>query len=193
MEIIFFKSFVSLFVAIDALGVLPFLTGLTKALPQKDRQRLINKSVLAALAVGLIFTISGKAIFSFLGIEENDFRVAGGILLLVFAIRDLTTTEGHQGSPAPMRVGIVPIAVPLIMGPAALASLLVSAEEYSLAITLISLLSNLLIVWLLFSKAHLVVKLIGSETSDAIAKIFALLLAAIGVMLVRLGIKGMIQ
>ena len=56
----------------------------------------------------------------------------------------------------------------------------------------ISLLINLLLVWLLFSKAHLILKFIGAETSEAIAKIFALLLAAIGVMLIRLGVTGML-
>ncbi len=107
-------------------------------------------------------------------------------------MRDLVSQEVHQGAPAPVRLGIVPIAIPLIMGPAALATLLLSVKEFGGTITFLALISNLVVVWVLFSQASWIVKKAGKEASDAIAKIFALLLAAIAVMLIRHGIRGMI-
>lgn len=191
MESTFFKAFVSLFVAIDAVGALPFLVGLTKNLNGAEKKSLIYRATGSAFFIGLTFIFGGRAIFNFLGITESDFRVAGGLLLIVFSIRDLLDSSSHQGAPAPTRVGIVPIAVPLMMGPAALATLMVGIEQYGPITTVLSLTLNLLIVWLLFSHAGRIVKVLGDDVSDAVNKIFSLLIAAIGVMLVRSGLIEM--
>lgn len=184
----FFKAFISLFVAIDVLGALPFLVGLTKSMSEADRKNLIYRSTISALAIGLVFIFGGRAIFGFLGILESDFRVAGGLLLIVFAVRDLLDSSSHQGTQTPTRVGIVPIAVPLMMGPAALATLMVGTEQFGFPITVGSLVFNLLIVFFAFSQSGRIMKIIGEDASDAINKIFSLLIAAIGVMLVRSGL-----
>ncbi len=191
MDSMFFKAFVSLFVAIDAVGALPFLVGLTKNLNAAEKKSLIYRATGSAFFIGLTFIFGGRAIFNFLGITESDFRVAGGLLLIVFSIRDLLDSSSHQGASAPTRVGIVPIAVPLMMGPAALATLMVGIEQYGPLTTVLSLTLNLLIVWLLFSHAGRVVKVLGDDVSDAVNKIFSLLIAAIGVMLVRSGLIEM--
>lgn len=187
----FIKAFISLFIAIDALGALPFLVGLTKNLTKEERKSLVYRATFSALAIGLTFIFGGRAIFTFMGITESDFRVAGGLLLIVFSIRDLLDSSSHQGAQTPTRVGIVPIAIPLMMGPAALATLMVGAEQYGLVITLLSLVINLLIVLVLFSQASAILKVLGNDISDAINKIFSLLIAAIGVMLVRSGLIEM--
>ena len=187
----FLKAFISLFVAIDALGALPFLVGLTKNLSPEDRKSLVYRATGSAMLIGLIFIFGGRAIFSFLGITESDFRVAGGLLLIVFSIKDLLDNSSHQGAPTPTRVGIVPIAVPLMMGPAALTTLMVGTEQYGVAITVLSLVLNLVIVLLMFARAGLIVKRLGNDVSDAVTKIFSLLIAAIGVMLVRSGLIEM--
>lgn len=188
----FLKSFISLFVAIDALGVLPFLVGVTKDISANDRRNLVYRATASAFLIGVIFILGGRAIFSFLGISENDFRVAGGLLLLIFAIKDLLNTSCHQGVPTPSRIGIVPIAVPLMMGPAALATVMVGTEQFGFWTTFASLVANLLIVLVLFSQANRVLSVLGDDISDAINKIFSLLLAAIGVMLMRSGLLAML-
>jgi multiple antibiotic resistance protein len=184
----FLKAFISLFVAIDAFAALPFLVGLTHGMSEQDRRSLIHRATGSALAIGLIFVLGGKAIFSLLGITESDFRIAGGLLLIIFAIHDLLSPSGLQGTPAPTRVGIVPIAVPLMMGPAALTTLMVGTEQFGTAITIGSLVLNLLIIWQLFTRAQWITNHIGEDAGEAVNKVFSLLLAAIGVMLVRSGV-----
>lgn len=186
------KSFISLFVAIDALGALPMLISLTKGLRWEERQILVYKACLAAFVIGLFFLFGGNSIFKFLGILETDFRVAGGLLLIVFAIRDLMVSSSHQGSPPPSRVGIVPIAMPIIMGPAALATLLISAEQFGYGVTVTTLVLNIAFALVLFSRADWILRRLGEDISDAVAKISSLLLAAIGVMLVRSGLQALL-
>jgi multiple antibiotic resistance protein len=188
----FLKAFVSLFVAIDAVGALPVLLGLSSDMTAEQRRRLVYKAVAAAFLIGITFTLGGRILFQFLGITVDDFRVAGGILLLVFSIRDLAVTESHQGTLAPLRAGIVPIAIPIIMGPAALATLLLGSTEYGFLITIVALVVNLIIVWLLFSQASWILRKIGNEAADALAKVFSLLLAAIAVMMIRQGLTNML-
>lgn len=186
------KSFISLFVAIDALGALPMLISLTKGLKLEERQVLVYKACLAAFVIGLIFLFGGNSIFKFLGILETDFRVAGGLLLIIFAIRDLMVSSSHQGSPPPSRVGIVPIAMPIIMGPAALATLLISAEQFGYGVSVATLVINIGFALVLFSRADWILRRLGEDISDAVAKISSLLLAAIGVMLVRSGLQALL-
>ncbi len=188
----FLKSFIALFVAIDVVGALPFLVGLTKGLPEKARKSLIYRATLSALVIGITFILIGREFFAFLGITESDFKVAGGLLLIVFAIRDLLVIASHQGSLPPSRVGIVPIAIPLMMGPAALTTLMVGSEQSGLAIVIASLVINLAIVLVLFLKSNFIVDYLGEDASDAVNKVFSLLLAAIGVMFVRSGLIEMI-
>lgn len=188
----FWKALISLFVAIDVFGALPIFTSLTQQMTSDQRKKLVRKAVLAAAGVGLVFIFGGQAIFSFLGITENDFRVAGGVLLLIFAVSDLVLTQSHQGTTAPSSIGIVPVAIPLIMGPASLASLMVGSEQYGVLVMVLALLANLAVVWVALARANLIMASLGAETSEAIAKIFSLLLAAIGVMLIRQGITNML-
>lgn len=188
----FLKSFISLFVAIDVVGALPFLVGLTKSLSEKDRKNLIYRATISALVIGIVFIVAGRKIFEFLGITESDFKVAGGLLLLIFAIRDLLVTASHQGAPTPTKVGLVPIAIPLMMGPAALTTLMVGSDQFGMLTIVASLVLNLLIVLILFLRANIILRWLGDDASDAFNKVFSLLMAAIGVMFVRSGIIEMI-
>jgi multiple antibiotic resistance protein len=78
-----------------------------------------------------------------------------------------------------------------MMGPAALATLMVGTEQFGFSLTVLSLVINLMIVLLMFSRAGMIVTKLGDDVSDAVNKIFSLLIAAIGVMLVRSGLVEM--
>lgn len=184
-------SFIPLFVAIDVLGVVPIFLSLTERLEGSQRRRLVTEATLTALAVSLAFLIGGRAIFSFLGITENDFRVGGGIVLLVLAVSDLLFSSQKQRDPE-ANVGVVPIGIPLIIGPAALTTILILVDTYGYTVTIISLLANLLIVWLVFRYSSVVIRVMGTAGSKAFAKVASLFMAGIAVMMIRVGLSGML-
>jgi multiple antibiotic resistance protein len=185
-------SFIPLFVAIDVLGVVPVFLSLTEGLERTHKRRLVTESSLTALAISVAFLVGGRAVFSFLGITENDFRVGGGIVLLVLAVNDLIFSSDRQRSPV-TSAGVVPIGIPLIMGPAALTTILILVDQYGYPVTIISLLVNLLIVWLVFRYADRIIKLLGEAGSKGVAKVASLLMAAIAIMMIRVGLSGMIR
>lgn len=185
-------SFIPLFVAIDVVGVVPIFLSLTVGIDPRKKRKLVTEATLTALVLSALFLFGGRLIFTFLGITEDDFRVGGGIVLLVLAVNDLIFTSERRRNPE-TSVGIVPIGIPLIMGPAALTTILILVDSHGYLITIVSLLVNLAIVWLVFRYSDLVIKVMGSAGSLAFAKVAALFMAAIAVMMIRLGLTGMLE
>jgi multiple antibiotic resistance protein len=118
--------------------------------------------------------------------------VGGGIVLLVLAVSDLLVPPSKQRRPE-SSVGIVPIGVPLIIGPAALTTILILVDTHGYVVTIISLLLNLIIVWFVFRFSDVVIKLMGDVGSKAVAKVAELFMAGIAVMMIRVGLSGMIK
>ena len=185
-------AFIPIFVAIDVIGILPILLSLTEGIDREERKGVIRQSVITALAVGLGFLAVGKFIFGLLGVTVSDFKIAGGILLLIFAVRDLVMGDKIVRSPSPT-MGVVPIGMPLIVGPAVLTTLLILIDTYHYLPTITSFIINLGIVWLLFSRAEVIIRTLGEGGTKGIAKIASLLLAAIAVMMIRRGLVDLVK
>ena len=186
----FLQAFIPLFVAIDVFGVLPLFVGLTESMDDASRRKLTFQATLTAFTISLVFLVAGTIVFAFLGITESDFRVGGGIVLLVFAVRDLLFSHGVERTPEPL-LGVVPIGIPLIMGPAALTTIILLVSAHGYGWTIVSLVANMLIVWLTFRYAQIITRAMGRAGSRAVAKVFALFLAGIAVMMIRGGIEKM--
>ncbi|MDH4269267.1 MAG: MarC family protein [Dehalococcoidia bacterium] len=183
-------TFVPLFVAMDPVGNLPIFLTLTQEGTATHRKKTANLATLTAFGVGLLFVAVGRAIFSLLGIEVADFLMAGGIILLILAIRYLITgkaleTEDFSASET---IGVVPLGTPLVVGPAVLAALLLLMGQHHIAIVLSSFVINLVIQWVLFRQATRIVAFLGNTGVSAISKVIMLLLAAIAVKMIREGI-----
>jgi multiple antibiotic resistance protein len=184
--------FIPLFVAFDALGVLPIFVSLTSEMEQSARKRVIRQATLTAFLVSIGFLGMGKSIFALLGISVSDFKIAGGILLFIIAIVDLIFPEKTRTFPKET-MGVVPIGIPLIVGPAVLTLLLMIVHTYGYFSTLLCLILNLLVVWLVFSQSHWILRFMKEGGTKGVAKVSSLLLAAFAMMMIRIGIKEWID
>lgn len=188
----FFLCFLPLFVAIDVLGVLPLFISLTAGLQKHGKRTLVLEASFTALAVSLLFLVAGKSIFTFLGITLSDFRIGGGIILLVLSVNDLIFAHEQQRRDPGGSVGVVPIGIPLIMGPAALTTILILVNSYGYFLTTLALVANLTLVYLVFNFSNIVNRLLGDAGSRIFSKVASLFLAAIAVMMIRVGITNAI-
>ena len=111
-------------------------------------------------------------------------------MLLVFAINDLLFSEKGKRTATPT-MGVVPLGIPLVVGPAVLTSIIVTVDTYGYIPTVASLVVNLIIVWVVFLKSNFIYRLMGDGGSKAFAKVASLLLAAIAVMMLRRGFMDM--
>lgn len=187
-------AFVPLFVALNSLGVLPIFISLTESLEKPEKNKLIWEASLTALVLSYIFLLSGKWLFEFLGIHANDFRIGGGLILLIISISDLMFSQQEsRRDPHTTGLGIVPIGTPLIMGPAAMTTILMLQDRLGYLMTMIGLTVNIIIVFLVFMKSEWIVRLIRKSGARAIGKVFSLFLAAIAVMMIRVGIEYFIK
>ncbi len=184
-------AFIPLFVAVDAIGVLPMFISLTKDIEKKERMKVIIQSMITATVLALGFVLVGKAIFKLLGIEMGDFMIAGGAILFSLAIIDIANPTKKRRSPG-SELGAVPIGTPLIAGPAVLTTSMLIISEYGLQATIISIIVNILLAGAVFSMSEILIKILGEAGTKALSKITSLLLAAIAVMLIRKGLMQLI-
>lgn len=182
-----FLPFIPFFVAFDPLGILPIFVSLTSEIEAKERNKVIRQSALTAFFVGLGFLIAGRSIFRLLEITVSDFKVAGGILLFIIAVVDLIFPEKTRTFPKET-LGVVPIGIPLIVGPGVLTLLLISAPAYGYTATILCFIINIVIVWIVFSHSFEIMKILKDGGTKGIGKVFALLLAAFSMMMIRTGI-----
>jgi multiple antibiotic resistance protein len=187
-------TFVPLFVAMDAIGVLPILISVTQDMKATERKKTILYAVLTALILGLAFVAVGKGIFVFLGIDVADFLVGGGLILFLLAAKDLITGKmiEAQASVGTDMLGVVPLGTPLVVGPAVLTTLLILIDLYSVVIVVISFIINLAIAWVLLAQANRVVAFLGQGGVKATSKVVSLFLAAIAIKMIRQGIMTML-
>lgn len=189
----FWMCFVPLFVAVDAIGVLPLYLSLTDGAQIKEKRMTIVTSILTAIAVGMLFLFVGDIILRMMGITVADFMVAGGIILFLIAVGDIVNVEKVLRKVNHEALGPVPIGVPLIVGPAVLTTIMLLVSEYGYLHTALATIANISIAGLFFLMSEFILKWIGKSGTKIISKVASLFLAAIAVMLVRKGLAAMFQ
>jgi multiple antibiotic resistance protein len=188
----FVQAFIPLFVAMDVAGTIPFYISITSPIAPHARRKVIWQSLITAGALGSLFLLAGNPILKFLGITLEDFKIGGGIVLLVLAVLDLIQVELTKRD-IEKTMGVFPLGTPLIVGPAVLTSLLIQDGIHGTGITALAFVVNLFIVMIVFLVAGPLTRLLGESGTKAISKITALLLAAYAVMLIRSGLETLLN
>lgn len=183
----FLLSFIPIFVAMDAFGILPMYIGFTEHLKKREKENIVTQSIITAFLIGILFLFLGRWIFKLLGVLVSDFKIAGGLVLLVISLRDILQHEKSRRL-SPETMGAVPIGTPLVTGPAVLTTMVILLDSYGIYLTILSFVANLAIVWVTFLYATAISNFLGKAGSKAISKIASLLLAAIAVMMMRKGL-----
>lgn len=182
----FLLAFIPLFVAIDPIGLVALFVGLGTSASPENRRHQAFLGIFTGLCVAIGFIFLGKIIFAALGITVSDFQVAGGLILLCLAVRELVALGPHDHGGGD-EFGIVPLGMPLIAGPALLTALLILIDSVGLIYTLVSLLVNLAIVAFALCNAERFTRWMGKQGLRGVSKLIALLLAAIAISLIRRG------
>jgi multiple antibiotic resistance protein len=210
----FLLIFIPLFVVIDPAGTVPVFLALTGNYNELQRKKIAIRATVVAGVTGILFVVLGQSIFNFLGVRFADFQIAGGVLLAILAILDLLSDgkpavkENLEGVTVPGSVGVVPLAVPMMVGPATMTTSLLLVNTYAArynaqlgqpygqivveVMVCAALLLNLLVLLLAMWHSERLVRLVGKNTMLVINKIVMILLAAIAVSLIRQGVVSIV-
>jgi multiple antibiotic resistance protein len=199
-----FDTFLILFVVIDPVGLAPIFAALTHGEPEPYRRRMALRGTALAALVLVVFTLLGDSLLAALNIGLPAFRVAGGALLFLLAI-DMVFAR-HSGVRAPTQreqteaehkkdISVFPLAIPLIAGPGAITTVLLTAggrhESFAAVGALLAMLGvvlGLTLLSLLFSAR--IMKLLGETGANVVGRVLGILLAALAVQFVLDGLQA---
>lgn len=199
-----FKITVALIAIVNPIGAIPVFISATHGWDQQARAqvaRIVAATVLIVLALAAFF---GIGLLSFFGISIASFLVGGGILLLLLSISMLHARESpirqtHEEAVEAYEreaVGVVPLGIPLLAGPGAISSVIISSKDlgggwFSGVLMLIPILTAALVVWVTFTAGVRISKRIGTTGINIITRLMGLVLAAIAIELIAKGIVGL--
>ena len=192
-------SFVALFIIIDPIGLTPVFIAITQGMDDTLRRKVALRSVLVSAFVISLFIVGGETVLGFIGISMPAFRIAGGILLFLTALdmlfqrrskrRENQTEQELVDDPS-----VFPLAIPLIIGPGAIATVILIAGAkpglVGIASTGFITALVLLTVFVFFSAASRIEKLLGKTGIDVLTRLLGMLLAALSVQFV---IEGLVE
>jgi multiple antibiotic resistance protein len=196
------RTFMTLFVVMDPVGLGPVFLGLAGTRSVEERRRLATRAVIVAGGVLLLFALGGGALLGHLHVSLDAFRVAGGILLfriavdMVFAQLERETQEEEAEARARRDISVFPLAIPLIAGPGTLASILILSGEahaypFGLGLVLATAAVVLALVYLGLAVSERTARLMGQTGINVITRVFGILLAALAVQYVADGARGL--
>ncbi|MGD0995589.1 MAG: MarC family protein [Candidatus Bathyarchaeia archaeon] len=182
------RATMALFIIVDPFGNIPIFMGLTEKIPDAQRKKVYNTATLVGFALLLVFAFTGQEIFSLFGLSIYSFEVAGGILLLIIAIRILITGSMHENVESPESLGAVPIAMPLLVGPGAITTTIFTLQTYGTILAILAVLIVLSLTWIILRFINGIYKVLGKTGSLVIARVMALLIAAIAIQYILTGV-----
>lgn len=188
---ILIKTFVAVFVLVDAVGNVPILLLLTKGMEPEQRHNVVDRAMIIATSLLLGFAFAGQWVLKYLDISMGSLRVAGGLLLLIIALRML---EGEMDTPVVEQgrdVAITPLALPLLAGPGTLTTVMLLMSESPTAhlSVVIGIVAAMLVSWLIVRLAGRIDAWLGPEGALIIIKLLGFLLAALAVEIGSAGIR----
>ena len=185
----YLDSFFMLFIVFDAIGNVPIFYMLTKDMDRRRRHRIFFRSVVIAGCLLIFFMFFGDLFLSYYKVTLDDFRIAGGILLLVLAVEgllgrveaDIIRSED---------IAIFPMATPLMAGPGSIYTVIYLNSLYGFAPTFTSVILNVAFAWIILRYSDWILSKLGRNFLLVFSRIMAFLLAVIAVTMLREGVVG---
>jgi MarC family membrane protein len=178
----------------DAIGNIPIFISLLKKLPAKRQRFIILRELTIALITMLLFYFSGNFFLSSLGISDQTVSISGGIILMLIALKMIfpSQQESTQG-PLDTEPFIVPLAIPLIAGPAILATVMIYSRQ---GIVVHHAVISICIAWalstLILILAPSLQKVLGQRGIDALERLMGLILMLLAIQMFLNGVSGFV-
>ncbi len=184
------RSTVALLIVVDPVGTVPFFELLTSGMGREEKARVVRKTVLAGTMLLLLFAAAGNLLLELFGITIHSFLVGGGLLLVLLAIRIIL--HGGEGWDGTRSTGVIPLAFPLLVGPGAITTTMISIHSLGIPLSVIPVAAVMVLTWLVLENSFFFTRLLGKDGADAVARVMAVFITAIGVEYVVRGARALL-
>jgi multiple antibiotic resistance protein len=196
---IFIQTFVLYFAVIDPLAATSIFLIVTQRLTVKDKIKTAFEATAIATLILLFFAFLGKFILSYLQISLSAFTIAGGIILFIISL-EMLFDKRNQRKEEKIRnnsetTSIFPLAIPLLAGPAAITSVIVSVADVggnfiAQATGILSLILVMFVTFIIFFIASKSSKIINKKITSVISRVIGIILAGLSIQYILDGIKN---
>jgi multiple antibiotic resistance protein len=196
-------ALVPLFVVVNPLGAVPLFLAMTEEVGREHRARTAIYAALTCGGILIATALAGQAIFHFFGVSVDALRIAGGSLLFLYALdmvqnrrpRMRTTEPEVEDGAAKQEVGVIPLGIPMLSGPGAIATVLVlrvqsAGQQDALLPLLGAVIAIALLTWLTLNLAVRLARWLSPTVLGIVIRLEALMLSAIAVQMLIAGIQG---
>ncbi|HII54324.1 hypothetical protein COT30_00765 [Candidatus Micrarchaeota archaeon CG08_land_8_20_14_0_20_49_17] len=183
----FLLSFVTLLVIMDPIASLPVFIDVTKKFKPAERVKAAFTATFVAYTVLVVFIFFGLSILSVFNIPLSSFRIAGGILIFIIAVRMLFKEEADMPR-SEVETALMLIAVPLITGPGAITTAILLITKYGILTVFLAATSAAAFIFGLLYSAGWIEKVVSRRALQLMVKVMMLLLASIAVEFIKTGI-----
>lgn len=191
----FVSAAVLLFLIMDPLGNIPLYQVVIDRLPPQRRRFVIVRELIFAFAILCLFLFAGETILGVLGLEQSSLSIAGGVVLFLIAIRMVFPSHGPLLDESDNDPFIVPLAVPFVAGPSAIAALLLLGSRYP--DQMLSWFAALSVAWLLSAvilvSTEPMMRSLGQRGVRAIERLMGMLLIMVSIQMLLDGFRVYIQ
>lgn len=199
---VWLSTFGVIFAIIDPFGYVPIFLAMTANDSPDKRKWMLKRACVAAFVFLALGAFLGNPVLFVFGISIPALQISGGLILLVIGfdmikvlpISAKITSEEESESTAKDDISIVPLAIPMLAGPASLASVIVLSAKVETATDylpiLVSVIITLGITYLILRSAHRILKAIGLTGLHVLTRVMGLLLCAMAVQFVINGLRG---
>ena len=198
------KFIVAMIIMMNPLGSLSIFIDLTRKSSRKARRKIALTAGLAMIIIMLVTIWSGQETLELLGITISSFRCAGGIILLLMGLSMLQSKESpvsyteadDEAAKERESVAVVPLALPIIIGPGAISTLIIAGTDYPLLFNKIQMSLYCVILaagmsMILFF-GHFIANLVGTSVIKVITRIMGMIIMAIAVGMIADGLTGLL-
>ena len=190
------SAFILLALVVDPFGNVPLVNAMLAEVPAARRRVVIVREVLIAFVTLALFMVFGRKVLDFMHLSETSLSIAGGVILFMIAIRMVFAhPEGAFGPHTRGEPFIVPLAIPLIAGPSALATVMLMAtrEPQKLGMWAAALTAALVLTMAILLAGEWLQRRMGAQAMQAIERLMGLILTAIAVEMTLSGIRAFVQ
>lgn len=190
------SAFITLLFVMDPLGNIPVFLAILKDVDEKRRQWILARELLIALLVLLVFLWGGETVLNLLGLRQESISIAGAIILFLIAVRMIFPSPyGLMGETPEGEPFIVPLAIPMVAGPSALAisMLMVTSDPSRMFDWTLALIGAWAATAVILMCAPLLLKALGNRGLIAVERLMGMILVIISVQMFFDGVGGFLH